>query len=185
MVAEQDRFRDSELVAAGLAGDKSALEALVEYYYKPVYRAAYRILNDAEVSADVTQTTFLSAFENLASYDRRYKFFSWLYRIALNTAFDVRRRRELSSERGNEPEEPAAAEPESDIEQEESRRIVRQLINNLQEDYLAVIILRHYSELSYDEMAEVLEIPVKTVRSRLYSARQLLKEQLLLQGYDL
>lgn len=185
MRREQDSVRDAELVAAGLAGDRSALEALAGYYYRPVYHAAYRVLHDVDSSADVAQATFLAAFENLASFDRRYKFFSWIYRIALNQAFDFRRRCEAHVEGASALEQRSDADPARDLGQEESRKIVRQLLNGLQEDYLAVIVLRHYSELSYDEMAEVLEIPVKTVRSRLYSARQRLKEGLLLQGYDL
>jgi len=183
---EREKTRDATLVAAGLRGDRQALEELVQYYYGPVYQAAFRILGDVETSADVTQATFLAAFENLRSYDSTYKFFSWIYRIAVNQALSQRRKDQIVVEKMYLQSAHVADEgPEQALGEQQTGSLVKQLLGNMPDDYRTVLIVRHYSELSYDEIADVLEIPVKTVRSRLYSARQLLKSSLQENGYDL
>lgn len=181
---ERERARDAELVRAGLDGDRGALEQLVEHYWIPVYRAAYRIVHDAEASADVTQATFLSVFENLHRYDPAYKFFSWIYRIAVNQALDHIRRRQRADEAvQREIAPPSTEDASAALDEAAAGEVAFALIATLPEDYRVVLALRHYAELSYDEMAEVLGIPVKTVRSRLYTARQQLKTALEARGY--
>ena len=172
-------LRDANLVQAGLNGDREALGELIKLYQKPLYNIAYRILNDRDAAADATQTAFLLAFEKLDSFDPQYKFFSWIYRIAINEALDQSKKRRRFA--ANEPPArllPTTAGPEVDMNKVEVADIVKKAIEHLQEDYRTVIILRHFSELSYVEISSVLSIPVKTVRSRLYSARQVLKSDL-------
>lgn len=186
MDRERDKARDARLVEAGLGGDRAALEQLVEHYYRPIYNAAFRILNDMDASADVAQATFLSAFENLPSYNPDYKFFSWIYRIAVNQALDHGRKRQMAEEKVHlEVVQTLEESPEHDLDEKEAGSMVRRLLTHMQEDYRAVLVLRHYSELSYEEMAEVLDIPVKTVKSRLYSARQVLKSSLQENGFEI
>lgn len=185
MVRESDRERDADLVTAGLSGDRKALEELVGQYYRPIYKVAFRILNDAEASADVTQMTFLSAFEKLHSYDPSYKFFSWICRIAINHSLELTRRRGLAEQKAHlELVRHGPEDPGERLAEEESGQAVSRMLMALNEDNRIVLVLRHYSELSYDEIANVLKIPVKTVRSRLYSARQQLKTELKRSGHE-
>jgi RNA polymerase sigma-70 factor (ECF subfamily) len=172
-------LRDAKLVQAGLKGDREAIGELIKLYQKPLYNIAYRILSDRDAAADATQMAFLLAIEKLDSFDPQYKFFSWIYRIAINEALgqDKKRRRFVAYE---PPERllPTTAGPEADMNKVEVAETIKKAIGQLQEDYRTVIILRHFSELSYEEIASVLSISVKTVRSRLYSARQVLKTEL-------
>ena len=182
MDREREKLRDAALVKQGREGNKLALEQLVGLYHRPVYNLAYRIVGDVEMSQDVTQSTFLRAFEKLAQFNPEYKFFSWLYRIAVNEAIDqVKSRDQFTATDGSEL---SNSDTEAVIFGQEQSEQIRQAMGKLHDDYRTVITLRHFSELSYDEISEVLVLPVKTVRSRLYSARQLLKTHLDNQGYS-
>lgn len=174
MVSGED---DGVLVARCLAGDTEAFRPLVERYQRLLYVVAVRMLNDREDALDAAQSAFARAFEKLASYDRRHKFFSWLYRILVNECLNVRRARR-DQEQLN-PEMVGAADPGLDLQRAETGRRVRAAVAQLPRALREVIVLRHFAEMSYQEMAEVLDLPEKTVKSRLYSARQQLGQQLL------
>jgi RNA polymerase sigma-70 factor (ECF subfamily) len=176
-----DESRDHALVKRCLSGDRQALAALIEEYKRPLYNAAYRILGNPEDAADATQAAFLKAFEHLASYDPKYKFFSWIYRIAVNESINqLKRNRKQQpldeSEVANDPSPDRAAETV------DLSRNVQDGLMALTSDYRSVLVLRHFSDCSYREIGEILEIPEKTVKSRLYSARQQMKEVLLERG---
>jgi RNA polymerase sigma-70 factor, ECF subfamily len=176
--------RDQALVARCRRGDLQALEALVEEYQKPVYNAAYRILGNRDDAADATQATFLKAFENLDGYDPQYKFFSWIYRIAINESINQskRIRRHEPLDEGEPATEPG---PYDEVANSHLSREIQDALMALNEDYRTVIVLRHFSDLSYRQISDILRIPEKTVKSRLYSARQLMKEQLVANGISL
>jgi RNA polymerase sigma-70 factor (ECF subfamily) len=157
---------------------------LIREYQRPVYNAAYRVLGNPDDAADATQAAFLKAFENLGSYDPRYKFFSWIYRIAVNESINqVKRNRKL------EPmvEEPTSYDngPDAGAEGGDLSRCIQDGLMALSDDYRTVVVLRHFSDLSYREISAILEIPEKTVKSRLYSARQSMKEGLVASGIHL
>lgn len=176
--------RDHALVERCKRGDRQALEALVREYQRPVYNAAYRILGNPDDAADVTQAAFLKAFENLESYDSNYKFFSWIYRIAINESINQFKRG--SREQPLEDDEVSSSVgPESDAEAGDLSRGIQAGLMDLNEDYRTVIVLRHFSDFSYRQISQVLQIPEKTVKSRLYSARQLMKDHLLEHGIQL
>lgn len=174
---------DRSLVEASLAGDRAAFGRLIEKYKKPLYNVTYKITGSLDDAMDATQTAFLSAYENLDRFDSRQRFFSWIYRIAVNQAIDlVKRRRE-----GALPEilpDRSDAGPEAQYESAETARWIQRAILSLTEEQRVVIVLRHYLDLSYQEMAELIDIPTKTVKSRLYSARQKLRELLLEVGIE-
>ena len=175
------RGRDRALVERSLNGDRQALAALIEAYQKPLFNAAYRVLGNPDDAADATQAAFLKAFEHLDSFDPKYKFFSWIYRIALNESINQlkRNRRQqpvAESEAGDGPG-PAREAEARDLSQR-----VQVGLMTLTDDYRTVLVLRHFSDCSYNEISEILHIPEKTVKSRLYTARQLLKQELLAQG---
>lgn len=176
--------RDHALVDRCRKGDRQALEALVGTYQKPVYNAAYRILGNPDDAADVTQAAFLKAFENLDGYDPNYKFFSWIYRIAVNESINQLKR--VRKQQPLDESEPAAGPgPDDEVEAGNLSREIQDGLMALNADYRTVIVLRHFSDCSYRQISEILQIPEKTVKSRLYSARQLMKDQLLASGIHL
>lgn len=174
---------DHALVEATLAGNRKAFGELVEKYQKQVHNVTYQITGSVEDAMDATQTAFLSAYERLEQFDSRYRFFSWLYRIAVNEAIDIARGRRESSlpDKLRDSSRPG---PERRYETNETAHQVQRAILELTENQRAVIVLRHYLGLTYQEMAETIGIPVKTVKSRLYSARQRLQTLLLEDGFE-
>ena len=177
-VYEQD---DRTLVRRCREGDRAAFVELVVRYQKPVYNAALRLLRQPEDARDVAQTTFLKAFEHLADYDPRFKFYSWIYRIAINEALSaLSSRKSLAEVSGEEVDE--APGPEQRVQGEQLNRAIEDALMRIKPELRAVIVLRHFMHLSYQDMGEVLQVPEKTVKSRLHSARQLLRERLLHDG---
>lgn len=172
-----NRDQEIRLVTDCQRGDRQALDLLVKQYQRPVYNAAYRMLGNADEAADVTQATFLKALENIASFDKNFRFFSWIYRIALNESIDRIKKKQRFEPIG---EMPAA---ESDRPQEQAARAqtsdqVQAALMEIKEDLRSVLVLRYFSECSYQQIGEILDLPGKTVKSRLFSARQQLKNRL-------
>lgn len=166
---------DVTLIRQFLAGDRRAFEPLVDRYQKAVYNVALRMSNDPDDAADITQNVFIKASEKLGTYDPKYKFFSWIYRIAVNESINF-----VEAARRGEalPEELAArdGDPEEAVEAGMVSASIEEGLGRLSEDNRIVIILRHFEELSYEEIGYILNLPVKTVKSRLFSARQSLKK---------
>ncbi len=172
---------DGLLVQRCCGGDRRAFDVLVGRYQKPVFNAALRMLKNPEDARDVTQTVFLKAFEHLADYDPKYRFYSWIYRIALNESIntlDRRRRHEPMS--GDEVDDRRGAEDEVGSQQVGLR--VQRALMSIKQEYRSVIVLKHYLDLSYEDIGQVLQLPEKTVKSRLFTARQLLKDALQASG---
>jgi RNA polymerase sigma-70 factor, ECF subfamily len=167
-----DGSEDAELVARCVAGDAEAFAPLVERYQGPLFTVALRMVRDREDAQDITQAAFAKAFEKLSTFDPTYRFFSWLYRIAINECLNFRSRRKPQEVLG---EELAAGEsPERHAQGQELSRGIEEALMRLPIEYRVVLVLRHFADLSYDEMSEVLLIPERTVKSRLYTARQML-----------
>jgi RNA polymerase sigma-70 factor (ECF subfamily) len=174
--------RDAALIQDCKAGDRQALGSLVRRYERPVYNAAYRMLGTADEAADVTQTTFLKAFENLDRYNPQYKFFSWIYRIAVNESINQLNRRKRNEELGDNRVAPGLG-PDASVDAGHLSREIQEVLLELSDDHRSVIVLRHFTECSYREIGEVLQIPEKTVKSRLFSARKAMKTQLERKGF--
>jgi RNA polymerase sigma-70 factor, ECF subfamily len=169
-----DKDRELALVRECQRGDRRALDDLVRHFEKAVFNAAYRMLGNGDEAADVSQTTFMKVFANIGRYDPQYRLFSWLYRIALNESINQLKRR-----RSREPLD-AAPEPSQDTVDDSvtvSERCdeVQAALMELDEDYRTVIVLRYFTDCSYREIGETLGLPEKTVKSRLYTARQQMK----------
>jgi RNA polymerase sigma-70 factor (ECF subfamily) len=172
-----ERDHDQELVEGCRNGDRAAFAALVVRYQQPVYNAAYRVLGNAEDAADIAQAVFLKVAERLEEYDPRFKFFSWLYRIAINESLNLLRRNGREEPLDEEMDIPGAdsANPEWQLgEAQVSRRVQGALMRMRAEDRV-MIALRHFSECSYREIGAILELDDKTVKSRLYEARSRLR----------
>jgi len=167
---------DRALVRRYLGGKRAAGEELVNRYHRSVFNVALRMLGNVQDAEDVTQTTFGNVFAALESYDPKYRFFSWIYRMTFNESLNtLKRRRNVVSLDGSF-DVPAEAESESASNAEE--RIGRALLE-LKPDDRAVVVLRHFVSFSYEEIADVLGVPVKTVKSRLFTARDRLRQSLL------
>ena len=166
---EQDRA----LVKRCLENDRDAAGALVDRYQQRLFNVALRMLNNVQDAEDVTQTVFLNAFRKLRTYDPKYRFFSWVYRMTVNESLNVLKRRKPAVTLEDELEIPApGAAPDRAAETED--RVGRALMN-LKPDDRAVVVLKHFVSFSYQEIADVLEIPVRTVKSRLFTARERLR----------
>ncbi len=170
------------LVAACLAGDQTAFAQLVDAYEGKLFYAAYRITGSADDAMDATQGAFVKAYENLGAFDPSRKFFSWIYRIVLNEALNILSRRRHQSALEEEMADPAEDDPEQLCEAEEEGRCVQRALMELPGEQRVVLVLRHFQGLSYQEIGEVLGIGEKTVKSRLFTARQNLRAVLTKQG---
>ncbi|MFH1501806.1 MAG: RNA polymerase sigma factor [Candidatus Eisenbacteria bacterium] len=174
---------DKRLALKAARGDGKAFEAIVERYEKTVFNAAYRIAKDPDDAADITQAVFIKVHRKIGTYDPSYKLFSWLYRIAVNEAINyVKRARRMvpvESELGESRESPAG-----DVAYVETSDQIQHALMELKLDYRIVVVLKYFLELSYAEISEIACIPEKTVKSRLFSARQELRDILIRQGYE-
>jgi RNA polymerase sigma-70 factor (ECF subfamily) len=153
-----------------LAGDVSAFEPLVQRYQRPLFNLATRLLGSRDDALDSTQNAFVKAFQHLASFDQDQRFFSWIYQILRNECLNV-----LRSRRPEGPLPPdlrSVGSPVDPLEQGERQAAVQAALMTLTDEQREVVLLRHFTELSYDEIAASIGLPVKTVKSRLYSARQ-------------
>jgi RNA polymerase sigma-70 factor (ECF subfamily) len=171
------RIEEIEMVTACQDGDKRALATLVEHMQKPIYNAAYRMLGNPDEAADVTQTTFLKVFENIQRFDPKYRLFSWTYRIAMNEAIDQLKRRNRTESLAESPKSDTAL-PQEEAARSQLSDNVQATLMELTEDQRAVIVLRYFSECSYEDIAQILRLPGKTVKSRLFTARQQMKNKL-------
>ncbi len=161
---------DDELVDRCLHGDLEAFAPLVARYQKPLYNVALRMVKDREDARDITQIAFVKAWDKLRGFDRKRRFFSWIYRIAVNECLNFVSRR--PREQPLETELPSTDDPHRSAEANQIARQVQEALMTLPVDYRLVVILRHFLGLSYEEMSAALLIPEKKVRSRLYTARQ-------------
>ncbi len=168
---------DTTLMEQSTKGNRQAFETLLARYEKPVYNAAYRMLHSRDDARDVTQTVFLKVYENLDQYDPKFRFFSWIYRIALNEAINVLKKSSRLEPLDTETLSQTQG-PEQQASSEQLSEGVQTALMAIKSDYRSVVVLKHFLGCSYTEIGEILEIPEKTVKSRLYTARRLLKEQL-------
>ena len=169
---EQDRA----LVKRCLEGHQDAASALVDRYQKRLFNVALRMLGTTQDAEDVAQTVFLNVFRKLRTYDPRYRFFSWVYRMTVNESLNTLKRRKKTVTLEDVLVDPGlGAAPDRATEAGDR---VRKALMSLKPDDRAVVVLSHFVSFSYQEIADVLEIPVKTVKSRLYTARERLRRAL-------
>lgn len=166
--------QDQLLLSDFRCGDMLAFNQLVSRYQKPIFNAAYRVVGDADHASDVAQTVFLRVFERIDDYDSRFKFFSWIYRIAVNEAIDFLRKHERIDPMSDDDEFAASQtfDPEWQHQNNQVSAIIQRALLKLTLDDRLVITLRHFNELSYQEIAEILVLQEKTVKSRLFDARK-------------
>ena len=161
-------------VARCLKGDASAFEPLVARYERALFAVALRLVANYEDARDVTQNAFIRAYEHLDSFDPNRRFFSWVYRIAVNESLNLRRARRPQEALGTWTEVGGgqATDAIDAIAAHETAARVEQALGQLSEEYREVVVLRYFAELSYEEISHAVGVPEKTVKSRLFSARQ-------------
>lgn len=173
--------QDSELVHQCLNGNTNAFETLVEKYQKPIFNIAYRMTNNYDDAEDITQSVFVKAYEKLGMYNSKYKFFSWIYRMAMNETLNHlnqhRRIEALNKDYVSKDKTPEESYDETEMSEE-----VQDALTNIGFEYQGLIVLRHFQHFSYRDIAYILDIPEKKVKSRLFSARQMLREILSQKG---
>ena len=174
---------EAHVIEMAREGDSGAFETILERYEKPVFNAAYRIVANYEDAADVTQTVFLKVHQKLGTYRPEYKFFSWIYRIAVNEAINFAKRR--SWER---PLDDAVAARQGDFVDHLARiardELIQGALRALKTDYRVVVVLKYFLEMTYKEIGDIVGIPEKTVKSRLFTGRELLRQALMQRGYS-
>jgi RNA polymerase sigma-70 factor, ECF subfamily len=175
---------DASLIAATLAGDTAAFGRLVGQYQDRLYNSLLRVLGSAEDAADITQDAFVQAYTKLDTFRGSAAFYTWLYRIAFNLAMSHARRGHkaasldcLKAIAGEEPMDGAPA-VETGLIQQERIDLVHAALAQLGIDYRQILVLREIDGCSYEEIAEILELPVGTVRSRLFRARMHMRDLL-------
>ncbi len=180
---------DNKLIASALAGSQDAYKALMERHRPAIYHIVYKFVRDKEITADLVQETFMKAFASLETYRSEYKFSTWLYRIAANSSIDFLRKQRIrtlsldtpsddSEGRGEYDVPDLTYYPEKDLEERERRVSIQDAIDSLPEKYKQVIIYRHKDDRSYEDIAVALNIPIGTVKARIFRARELLKKKL-------
>jgi len=173
------------LISRARGGDRDAFGALVEQYRDNVYRLAYRMCGNAYDADEAAQEAFVAAWRALPNFRGDAKFSTWLYRLTTNAAIDVMRREKRHQTVGDGEMVDLADDadsPQETVERTEQQEAVQKALATLSEEYREVLLLRYMEELDYAEIAEVLQLPSGTVKSRINRAKAALKTALLKSG---
>lgn len=180
---------DDILIERALKGDQKAYRGLVERHQTAVYHVVYRIVRNRDAANDLVQETFMKAFSSLESYRSQFRFSTWLYKIAANSSIDHLRKKRIRALSLDSPIQTGEGEvgievpdythhPENEMVRREQAISITDAIDDLPEKYRKVIIARHQEDKSYEEIADELNVPVGTVKARIFRARELLKKRL-------
>lgn len=181
------KSEDQQLIADCLAGQTESFGRLVSRYQNRLYNTLVHFLGSADDAQDVAQDAFVQAFQKLDTFQGRSAFYSWLFRIAMNAAVSRKRKTNRTKASvdaakeflGTEPTDThPATRPSYALEQSERQQMVREALGELSEEFRTALILKEMDGLKYEEIAEVLDCPIGTVRSRIHRARIELKQKL-------
>jgi RNA polymerase sigma-70 factor (ECF subfamily) len=189
MARVSEASTDEQLVAAALRGDQRPFAWLVGRYEARLVNYLYRLVRSTEDAHDLAQEVFLKVYQALDRFDPQYRFSTWLFRVAQNAAIDQIRRQRLklvsmtreSPEGGEERDWDFASgdpTPYGDLRNRERGGAIQEAIDALPWEYRELILMRHFGELSYEEIATIKELPLGTVKNKLFRGRQMLKEKL-------
>ncbi|MEQ8763584.1 MAG: sigma-70 family RNA polymerase sigma factor [Planctomycetota bacterium] len=176
---------DSALVKAAASGSREAFADLVQTYQDRIFRVILNLVRDDHLAEDLTQDVFVKVYQKLGTFNFQSSFFTWLYRIAINTAMDGikrnRRRRALSldeKEGISQGLRSAEEAPDSGLHENEMKAAVHRALDSLSPKYRTVMVLREFENLTYEEIARVMSCSVGTVESRLFRARAKFREKM-------
>jgi len=187
--ASNASLSDQDLVGRVAAGNGEAFGTIVERHQDRLYNTIYRLVGSAEDARDVLQDVFVKAFENLERFRGGSSLYTWLFRIAVNTSLSHRRKRRWVSLGAGGPDDadppgrppladPAPSDPSDGVMAAETERLVQEAIDSLDAEHRTVVVLRDVQHCDYREIADILDVPTGTVKSRLHRARLLLRERL-------
>jgi len=180
---------DRELIRRCLGGDRKAYQSLLMRYQDPVFNYCKRMLRDPAQAEDIAQEAFVRTMTRLEHYDERYSFSAWIFKIATNLCIDHLRKakriaysldQEIDSREGSYRREVAGKEPDPSARTlaGEQMAMLNEAVAELPEHYRSILLLRHQEDLSYEEIARVLDLPIGTVKIRIHRARQQIKRRL-------
>lgn len=180
---------DYAVVQRAIGGDQIAFRILFDKYRQPLYYHVLKLVRDKEIIEDLLQEIFLKAFDNIASFNPDYAFSTWLYRITTNHSIDFLRKKKLKTLSLDEPIQTKDGNMSIEIEDESTAaddlvmkkqraRILKEALDSLPDKYRDIIRMRHIDELSYQEIAELLDLPLGTVKAHIFRARELLYKSL-------
>ena len=181
---------DRELVAAAKRGEPQAFETLLKKYRKSVYYMLLKMVKNADDAEDLTQEAFAKAFNSIEKFDSKYAFSTWLFRIATNNCIDFIRKKRVQTVSIDQPVEGDDGSnmkfdvrdedlyPNEHMLKQQRKKYLNMAIKRLPEKYRILVELRYFQELSYEEVAQELEIPLGTVKAQLFRARELLNQEL-------
>jgi RNA polymerase sigma factor (sigma-70 family) len=183
------RQEDKRLIGLALEGDQKAYESLLNKYRNLVFSIMFKMVHNPQEAEDLTQEAFMKAFNSLSSFNDEFAFSTWLMKIASNNCIDYLRKRKLRTYSIHESIQykdekieidilDQDAGPEKKMIQSEKREIIENAINELPERYRHVIILRHKEEKSYEEISELLNLPLGTIKAQIFRAREILNKKL-------
>jgi RNA polymerase sigma-70 factor (ECF subfamily) len=166
--------RDHRLVERTLSGDRRAFGELVEHYQVAVYTVAFNVLRNEKDAEDAAQMAFMKAYEQLGTFKQQFKFFSWLYRIAVNESINAKKKKRPVT--GTDLLEPVSHEQtDKQTQDNELEERIDDALMELTPEDRAIILLRHYQDFSYPDIAYIMDTTEKKVKSRLFTARQRLR----------
>lgn len=188
--ASASSLEDDKYVEQALKGNEAAYAKLVDKYERSLYFHIRKMIREQELVEDLVQEVFMKAFHNLSTYSNEYAFSTWLYRIATNHTIDYLRKKKLKTLSIDQPFKTRDGEMEMQLPdtnfsadepviKKERKNIVQDAIQNLPEKYKVVIEMRHMEEKSYQEIADILDLPLGTVKAHIFRARELLYKALV------
>lgn len=180
---------DVRLVKLARKGDQRAFAEIVELYKDKIFHLAYRMLNNRHEAEDIVQETFLRVYKNLDRYDENQKFSTWIYRIGTNLCIDRLRKRkpsysldaDMNDQEGMDGYSMIPSDdrsPETEMLLSETQRIIHESIESLPAKYKTIMLLRYIQDLSLQEISEVLDLPVTTIKTRVHRGREFLRKKL-------
>ena len=191
-----DRQQDLKTIRRCKRGEEAAFAEILSRYRGPIYNLCYRMSRNAEDARDLGQEVFIKVFSLLDRFDENYAFSSWLFRIATNHCIDHLRRNRLrflslDGGVGQDGEEyefqlpDTGPAPDKVLERKQALERLEEVINDLPPHYKAITLLRHDQQMSYEEIAQVLSLPLGTVKARIHRARQQVQQMLAVRSYDI
>ena len=189
MGVEERKLEDHRLINQAKEGDQKSFEALLNKYRNLVYHVMFKMVANTQEAEDLTQEAFIKAFKALTSFNEEFAFSTWLMKIATNNCIDYLRKKKLRVFSIDEPvkykdeelqfeipdEEPS---PEKQLLTEERSKYINNAIDSLPPRYRHVIVLRHKEEKSYEDISEILDLPLGTVKARIFRAREMLNKKM-------
>ena len=177
------------VIARALEGDQQAFAEILNRYRGSIYNLIYKMVHNREETEDLVQEAFIKAFCSLSTFNEDYAFSTWLFKIAINNCIDHFRKKKLKTFSIDTPIQSkdgtitrefsdTSFSPENPLLSKEKTKLIEDAINKLPEKYRISIILRHNEDKSYEEISQILEIPLGTVKARIFRAREMLKKQL-------